>query len=588
MKLWYNSPAKRWIDCLPLGNGNLGFMMDGGVKSEHIYLNDDTLWSGYPKSHLNGESAKNLSEIRRLIFAGKNDKADALIKRTSLGDWCESYEPLGKITLKYKGVSKAENYKRMLNLSDAVHTSTFDYVQKEAFCSYPDKAGVIRIQSSKPVTVKINLSSRLKSKTKSASNGLLLSGNAPDRVMPNYCRTELYPIRYNEHKAMAFCAGIKPVTNGRIVYKKHSIIIENATNIELYVFTKTGFIGFDKMPVTDRVILEKEIESKLKQQYNYDEIKQHHISDYKSLYDRVRFNINGNTEIPSGDELIKMTKSGVIHSALPVLYYQYARYMTITGSREGTQALNLQGIWNHQIRPPWSSNYTNNINAQMNYWFTAGANLRECLEPYESYMKEITVKGEECAKVNYNCRGMALNHNADIWRKATPVKDDPVYAYFPLAGVWLANELYSHSLYENDTEKLSRIFPILKKSVLFCLDWLTEHNGYLVTCPSASPELHFKKNGKFCTQDYANAFDMGIVRQAFEDYLKAADVLNCTDYINDVKNALLKLKPFEIGQSGKLLEWGVNMSLPKKGTAIFLRCMQFIQAIQLYRMIIGV
>lgn len=568
MKLWYKTPADKWLDSLPLGNGRLGFMMDGGTGQETIYLNDDTLWSGYPKSRLNPKSAENLEAIRDLIFAGKNAEADSRIRQSALGDWSEAYEPLGTLKLFYKNIRTVANYRRALDLSSALHVSRFDCgkeVYKEAFCSYPDKLGAVRITSEKPLDIDLHLQSALKAKTVSTENGLILYGHAPDTSLPNYCQKALWPVRYNEHKAMAFCAGVKVVHNGRTVRKKHALCICGATIVELYVFTETGFCGFDKMPCTDTKPLVQKMAQKLAKTYDFAQIKARHMADYKKLYTRAAFELDGCETVPPADELIRLAKSGTIQPALPVLYYQYARYMTIAGSRSGTQPLNLQGIWNDRVRAPWSSNYTNNINVQMNYWFTPGANLRECLEPYERFLHALTVTGGACARVNYNCRGFAVNHNSDLWRKATPVKDDPVYAYYPLAGAWLTNELYTHTLYESTDEKLRRIFPILQGAALFCLDWLTEYDGQLVTCPSVSPELHFVKNGSACAQDFATTFDMAVVRQTLQNYLQAAARTGETELTGEVKDALSRLRPFGTDANGNLLEWSAPYVPQEKG-----------------------
>lgn len=570
MKLWYGTPGKQWIDCLPAGNGNLGFMMDGGVKQEQIFLNDDTLWSGYPKKHLNPGSLQHLGQIRELLFAGKAPEADQLIKKTSLGDWSEAYEPLGKLTLRYQNMDSVSQYKRWLDLDNGLCKSSFSQgdnrVEKEAFCSYPHQTGVIKIKTKHPISLSLTLNSRLRSAVCVQNGCLLVSGNAPDTSVPNYCHFELYPIRYNEHKAMSFCGGVKPVTDGKVVYGKHKITIHDAKEICIYVASATGFRGFDQMPDTSHAGVQGKVLKKLSRTFVYQDILQAHVKDYQKLYGRVSFQLQGAEKTPPGDQLIAMAKQGKIHPALPVIYYQYARYMTIAGSREGTQPLTLQGIWNRQMRPPWSSNYTNNINAQMNYWFTAGANLRECLEPYEMYLSQMMATGAQSAKVNYGCRGFSASSNADIWRKTTPVKRDPVYAYFPLGAQWLANELYSQTQYEDDQEKLQRIFPVLREAALFCVDWLTEHEGKLVCCPSASPEVHYKQNGKSCAMDYGTAFDMSIIWQTLRNYEAAVQVLGQDNdsLLDQVRTAFSRLAPLQFDESG-LLEWSKAYEITEKG-----------------------
>lgn len=570
MKLYYTSQAKTWIESLPLGNGNIGLMLDGGVENEKIYVNDDTLWSGYPKDHHNYRSAESLKRIRELIFEGNTGKAEKLIKKTSLGDWSESYEPLGLFELFYTINGKVSNYRRSLDLINGIHRSSFDFsentVEKEAFCSYPQKIAAVKISSKKPMDFTVLCSSLLKHKLYSNNNKLFVYGNAPDNSAPNYCRTPL-PVRYNKHKAMAFCAGMKVDTDGKIISDNNKIVIKGSMNTMLYISTATGFNGFDKMPCNDSEYIKKTVENKLCETFDYYSVKARHSADFSTLMNRVGFELysEGEAEAEAADVLIAKAKKDVFSPRLAELYYQYARYLTVSGSRPGTQALNLQGIWNDDVRPPWSSNYTTDINIEMNYWFTACANLRECTEPYESLVRETAVSGEKTAEINYGCKGFCANVNIDIWRKTTPVKDDPVYAYYPLGGLWMSNELYRITEYEPDNQMLKRDFGIFEKACIFAMDWLVEYNGRLVTCPSSSPEVHYKKDKGSYSMSYATAFDMSVIRETLNCYIKSCEKLNRSGKIlNRAKEAIEKLYPLTVDE-GMLNEWHKDCVITEKG-----------------------
>ena len=241
--------------------------------------------------------------------------------------------------------------------------------------------------------------------------------------------------------------------------------------------------------------------------------------------------------------------------------YNYGKYMIISGSRKGGQPLNLQGIWNNAVRPPWSSNYTVNINTEMNYWGVSRCGLSDCIEPLIQMVYEVMQNGKKTAKINYGCRGFACNHNVDLWRKTPPVKGDACYMFSPLCGAWLSNEIYSH--YKNGflNEYANKIKELVTESALFINDFLMLHNDKYVICPSVSPENVFMHNGKRCKLDYASAYDMGIVKQAFENALEISDN---TELLDDIKKKLPLLYPFKNRKNG-ICEWHDDYDTPENG-----------------------
>lgn len=556
----YNKPAKRWREALPLGNGSTGLMIYGSLKKEHICFNDSTLWSGYPKDYNSKDSFDNLDEVRRLIFDGRNNEADALCESKLTGFYSEAYMPLGEVVVKFKKISQ-KGYSRSLDLSNAVHTVKSLTCTAEAFSSYPDKVSVYKIKSDKPFSAVIKSKSKLKYEVSAEDNNLFLSGNAPDFAAPDYLRTQIKPVRYDEHKAMAFCLQTHIVTDGSLYQGRKCIKIKNATELTLYFCTATGFNGFDKMPETSRHAVKEKCKAFMScVNKDYDTLKSNHIADYSALYNNQSISFDCDCDT-NADELIKSLKNGADERALSQLMYNYGKYMIISGSRKGSQPLNLQGIWNNSVRPPWSSNYTVNINTQMNYWGASRSGLSDCIEPLIHMVYESLETGRKTAKVNYGCRGFACNHNVDIWRKTPPVKGTANYMFEPLCGAWLSNELYSHykngflSEYKDEMEK------IVTESALFLSDYLVMHNGKYVICPSPSPENSFINNGKKCRLDFASAFDMGIVRQAFSNALELSNDESLKSYIRE-KYPLLY--PFKEGRDG-ICEWHKAYETPEKG-----------------------
>lgn len=556
-KLEYKKSASRWMEALPLGNGKIAAMVYGGKKKEKIAFNDATLWSGYPKDATNSDSAKGLAEARRLIFEGQNVQADKFVMQNMKGNYSESYMPLGSISLCFKRFFGIKNYSRSLNLDDAVITVCDSTLKRESFVSFADKVFCYSIVSEEPISFKIRAESKLKSEVRTENDKMFLLGNAPDYVAPNYLITETRPIRYDEGKGMSFCLGLKVETDGKIISKNQRLCITNAKKTKIYAVTETGFNGFDKMPETDRSPVQKLCTERLNESKDYKKIKERHIVDYQTIYKRHNFSLNSeNSDVVT---LLERAKLGDLDDALVKLFYDYGKYMTIAASRD-CQPMNLQGQWNKSIRPPWSSNLTANINFEMNYWGTSACNLAECLEPFYDSVEEIRKNGKRTAEINYAAQGFSCNHNVDIWRKTTPCQGDPEYMYAPLCGVWLANEVYAHK--KNMQAKWeTKTLEIIKDAALFCLDYLIEKDGVLVTCPSASPEAVFaSKDGK-AALDYATTYEIGLVKELFTNAL-TLDLP--TDLKERIKISLSKLYPYK-QHNNMLTEWQNGKEIIEKG-----------------------
>lgn len=556
-KMIYYSPAKKWGEALPIGNGKLAGMVYGGIEKERIDINDATLWSGFPRDYTNPKSAELLDEARELVYKGENAKADEFVKTNMHGEYSESYLPLGKILISTDRKVK-ENYTRTLDIDEAVLSVVSGGDTRESFISYPDDAMFYRMKFAEKSKVSIKLYSPLKSTVSMYKDALCLSGYAPDHVVPNYVIGALRPIKYNESKAMAFGMICRVETDGRVKIARKSIIIDGATDILITIRTQTGFKGCDVMPDRDTEGIKSALGQRPTVSFSdYENIKHRHIEDYKAIFSRHTLELDyKEQDVPS---LLRKVKKGEIDTALVKLLYDYGKYMIVSGSRD-SQPLNLQGQWNKSIRPPWSSNLTTNINFQMNYWGAAACNLTECIKPFYTAAEEISQCGVKTARINYNADGFACNHNVDIWRMTTPVKGNPAYMYAPLCGAWIANEAYAHTMTSYGCVD-KRIVDITQQASLFCLDYLTPHDGKLVTCPSGSAEAEFFVGAKRCALDYASALDMGIVKQC---------LMNCVESTHDeelkhrCETALDSLYGYTTVY-GRLNEWHDDKPIVEKG-----------------------
>lgn len=556
-KLVLTKPARKWVDGIPLGNGITGAMVYGGRHKETIALNDVKFWSGYPKDFDSEESLKNLNIVRQAIFDRKYAEAESLTEEKLDGDYSESYLPLGELVLRFGGLSGAM-YRRELDLATAVHTISTRGVIREAFCSYPDKVFCYSVHSEKKFNATLSAKSKIIGQKYIKNGRLIFTGNAPGKDLPPYVASA-NPIEY-DGKGMSFAFAVDIVTDGAAAEFGDKIKVFGARNLKLFVTTATGFKGYDKMPVTDRGYTVNKCLSALDSLTTYDEIKRKHIADYSALYGRESLSLGEDSDIPA-NELVKLAKKGDVRNALAELLYNFGKYLLISSSRIGGEPATLQGIWNNVVRPPWSSNYTTNINTEMNYWGASEIGVAECLPPYVDFVYDLAVKGKKTAAVNYGARGFCANHNADIWRHTAPVKRTPSYMYAPLCGIWLACEVYEHYRYGALADKKEKVEYIVNEGARFVLDYLVEHDGELVTCPSTSPENRFYVGGKLCSVDYASAFDLGLARQALSN---AVAVGTDEKLVAEARAALTKLRPFTIGQDG-INEWHEHFPTEDKG-----------------------
>lgn len=569
--LWYAQPAKKWVEALPLGNGRIGAMVFGGITQERIQLNEDTIWSGRPRDKHNPTAHQYLEQVRELIFAGKYSEAQTLIEDKMLGSYTESYQPLGNLYIDSDLPGEIENYRRELDLRRAVAGVSFTVddlcYQRDVFVSAPDQVLVVRLTCNKPG--KINIRVRLDSLHKykvwiSNSQHLILDGRCPVHIASNDDERLEFPLIYEDHVSggIRYCAQLKAILKGGCLTTEEDMLrISEADEVVLLLAAATSFNGFDKNPEFEGKDYQKlctetlaKIEGK-----TYGQLLEDHILDFQKFYNRMEIFLGASiySDLPT-DQWLAKVKSGIEDPALISLYFNYGRYLLISCSRPGTQPANLQGIWNQDIRPPWSSNYTTNINLEMNYWPAEVCNLAECHLPLIEMIKELAITGETTAQLYYNCSGWTANHNVDIWRYSAPVAGSARYAFWPMAGAWLSLHLWEHYAFGGDLEYLAEVYPIMKGAAQFCLDWLVlDKNGNWVTCPSTSPENDFiTEDGSVCSVAYGATMDMSLIWNLFTNCIEASQIL---DVDENFRRRLLvtreQLLPLRIGRRRQLMEW---------------------------------
>ncbi len=576
MKLWYKQPADSWVEALPIGNGRLGAMIFGKTLEEVISLNEDTLWSGYPKDMNNYGKAEYFQKAVTLIKQKKYHEAQTLIEEQLTSGWGQSYLPLGDIKLNFSHRGNVESYIRELDIASGI--SRVEYLlngikyRRELLASAPDDIIAIRLSSDQKgkISFSATFDCQLKSTLEVKENLLVLRGEAPSHVEPSYSNDLLNPVIYSEkdeERGMLFTAmaGIK-ASGGSIKQSINELIVEDADEALIFINAQTSFDGFNVQPFLSGRKYEEICSEQLKAVYSksFEEICSAHVSDYQMLYNRVELDLGHNkaSELPTDVRLYQFQGLQNDDSELYALLFQYGRYLLISSSRRGTQPANLQGIWNSELRPPWSSNYTININTQMNYWPAFPCGLGELQEPLVRLISELAVNGRVTAKEVYGARGFTSHHNTDIWRFTSPVgnkwKGSACFAFWNISAGWLCRHLFEQYEYTLDRDFLERTaYPIMKGAAEFLLDMLTEDSeGYLIACPSTSPENNFFYNGEKCSISETSTMTMTVIRELYKNCISAVNILGYDyEFAKELSEKLSRLYPYRVGSKGQLLEW---------------------------------
>lgn len=568
--LWYNQPAEYFEETLVLGNGKMGASVFGGTGSDKIYLNDLTLWSGEPVDPTKYQDIyKNLPAVREALKNEDYKLADKLNKKLQ-GKYSESYAPLGTLFIDFGNETPPTKYYRELNIENAIsrveyETNGVTYT-REYFISNPDKIMAIRLSGSKKgaLNFTVRFNSLLRYKVSASDNQMNIAGYAPIIARPSYVK-DSNPVVFDEKKGTRFSTLVKiRNTDGSVQQTDSTLTLKGGTDAVIYISIATSFNGFDKNPVTqgldNAAIAKTQMEAAITKPY--DQLKKSHIEDYQSFFKRVSLKL-GSSDAPDmpTNERLKRYAEGKEDKNLEILYFQYGRYLLISSSRTPGVPANLQGLWNPYIRPPWSSNYTTNINAEENYWLAENTNLSEMHQSMLGFIRNVAKTGEATAKNFYGVNGWTACHNSDIWAMSNPVGEgggDPVWACWNMGGAWLSTHLWEHYLFSQDKEFLKNNYALLRGAAQFCLEWLVEDkDGELITMPSTSPENKYvTPDGYIGATFYGGTADLAMIRECMTQAVSASKILNKdSDFRKKLESAISRLHPYQIGKQGNLQEW---------------------------------
>ncbi|WP_417032514.1 glycosyl hydrolase family 95 catalytic domain-containing protein [Barnesiella intestinihominis] len=576
MKLYYERPAEYFEEALVIGNGTMGATLYGGVKKDKISFNDITLWTGEPESENSSPDAFNvIPEIRALLDNEDYQGADKAQYKVQ-GHYSENYQPLGTLTIEYlDDTAGISDYHRWLDIGNA--TARTQYLKdgklftSDYFASAPDSVIVIRLKSENKEGIHASLSfdSPLPHSSQVADNEISVEGYAAYHSFPVYYKAE-DKHRYDPERGIHFKTLVRVLSVDGSVKDRYSdsrIEIDGSTEVLILIANVTSFNGFDKDPVKEGRNYRSHVEKRMKCAVGktYDALREAHIRDYKYYFDRVKLDL-GNTDadiaaLPTDKQLLFYTDCKQRNPDLEELYFQFGRYLLISSSRTSGVPANLQGLWNESVLPPWSSNYTVNINLEENYWASGTANLIEMQYPLIEFIANLSKTGRKTAKDYYGVeRGWCLGHNSDIWAMTCPVglnEGDPSWACWTMGGTWLSTHIWEHYLFTLDKEFLREFYPVLKGAAEFCMDWLVEKDGKLVTSPGTSPEnKYITPDGYVGATSYGNTSDLAMIRECLMDAAEASKVLGVDKFFRKrIKKTLSRLYPYQIGKDGNLQEW---------------------------------
>ena len=583
--LHYDRPANYFEEALVIGNGTMGGIIYGGTERDKISLNDITLWTGEPCNMkiYSPEAYKSIPAIREALRQGDYRKADQL-QHDVQGHYTQNYQPLGQLTIDYLDTeTAATGYRRWLDIGNATaHTAyqrgAYRYTT-EYFATHPDSGIVIRINTDNPkgICARIGLSCQLKSQLHTEEGKVLVNeGYVAHASMPSYVGG-MDRFAYDPDRGMRFCTKVL-VEGTNVKSDGNAILVDGSSEITIYLVNATSFNGYDKDPVKEGRPYQQLADARLKHltASSYDTLRDRHITDYKTIYDRVKLSLGKTADDSrSTDEVLKeYVDESNFNPALEALYFQYGRYLLISCSRTPNVPANLQGLWNESILPPWSCNYTTNINLEENYWAAETAAMPEMHYSLLTFMKELQGSGELTAKAYYGVdKGWCLAHNTDIWAMTCPVglhTGDPQWANWNMGGAWVSTHIWEHYTFSLDQDFLREYYPVLKGAAEFCLGWLVPVStfnpqpsttnsqlDYLVTGPCTSPENDYvTPQGYHGRSFYGGSADLSMIRECLTDARNAACVLGLDeDFVAQADKALSLLHPYKIGKKGNLQEW---------------------------------
>jgi len=564
--LWYQQPAQQWVEALPIGNGRLGAMVFGGVPEERIQFNEATLWTGEPRDYSHPGASNHLAEIRQLLFDGKQKDAELLAMKEFMSVPLRqmAYQPFGDVRLQFPGHEKVEDYRRELNLDEAVARTSYRVGDvrfvREVIASAPDQVIAMRLTADKPGSISFALAmdsphtnSRTATRLSSSRHIIGPSGEARDL-------TEGYVFLHGRvrstHNGVTNSSPLKfdariwlQVEGGRVKRDGQRLVVTNANSATLILLAATSFKNFQDVS-GDPANVCAHMQAKIGRK-DWTALLAAHIADHQKLFRRVSLDLDtsDNAKLPTDERLRLAPQSS--DPALAALVFQYGRYLLIGCSRPGGQPANLQGIWNESLTPPWDSKYTCNINTEMNYWPAEVGNLAECTAPLFDALDELVISGRRTAKNHYNARGWVLHHNFDLWRGTAPINNSN-HGIWVTGGAWLCQHLWWHYEYSGDRDFLKRAYPVMREAALFFADFLIEdprnEKHWLISAPSNSPEQGGLVAGP--------TMDHQIIRDLFNHVIEASRILSeDAELRKQLTEMRARIAPNQIGKHGQLQEW---------------------------------
>ena len=560
LSLWYDRPAARWEEALPLGNGRLGVMVYGGCVREELQINEETIWAGGPHNNVNPAAREALPEVRRLIFEGRYKEAfDLCDENFSLhASHGMPYQTAGSLLLDFPGHRNVSDFYRDLDLATA--TATVGYAvdgiryKREMFTSFSDQVAVVRLTASerRRISFRISFATPMQNYrvTTQGNDRLLIDGRTDGH--------ETIPGQV-EYRTVA---EISP-EGGTTVADSAGITVTGADAVTILVSIATNFN--DYKDISGDPVSRAEAYLTQAKKKSYKRLRADHIAAYRPWIERVSLDLGVNAQAAKTTDARVREFATHFDPQLVSLYFQFGRYLLICSSQPGGQAATLQGIWNHQTFPAWDSKYTININTEMNYWPAEATNLSELHGPLIDLIRDLSVTGRQAASQMYGARGWTAHHNTDIWRISGMV-DTPLSGMWPTSNAWFCQHLWDRYLFSGDTVYLAEVYPVMKGACEFFLDFLTEEpeHGWLVCVPSISPENTPAKAGIHHAVVSGATMDNQMVFDLFSNTIAAAETLGCdADLAGELREKRSRLAPMQVGSWGQLQEWQQDWDNPE-------------------------
>ena len=573
--LWFTSPAQSWLQCLPVGNGHIGCMLAGDPACDVIGLNDDSLWSGYRRDYHKQDFRENIEAVRALILQGERAAAEQIAEERLTSRFTQAYLPLGDLIVRMEKANISD-YRRALELSSGIVFSHYRRdgvrVSTESFASFPDDVFVHHIVCETARALEIGFACKLRHEAVFDDEGFIATGIAPSDLIiadVGHFASDANRLTYDEpERSMRFAVRMQVVTDGAVTVRRDGLLIEHAMHTLLVLSSATSFSKgesyLDYANNTARDAAKRGI----------DALKRDHIKDHAALYARVRLNLGEEESNASCPERLARMRRGAAQNADLALLFQFGRYLLIASSRPGTQAANLQGIWNRDLIPPWWSGYTLNINLQMNYWLADRTDLGACFAPLTEFVQRLCEAGEQTARENYGAQGAVAHHQSDIWAHTTPVGLDreriPLAARWMMWNMplpWLALQLYDHEAFSPDADFLREtLYPVMKSAADFMKSTFTRVDGKLYNIPSTSPENMYRDGtGRTLALCTMSAMDIGIAKEFSLAYADVCERLGRQEESADWYQFAWDVPDYSVSPDGLLREWDGDFEQTEPG-----------------------